>query len=81
MEKREKSLYGTSSKPQELFRYDRSQTFPPCVYIYEDELGFVILVDSLLLVAANKLLLNKRKKLVIDRFEVVKWARCREFLA
>ena len=41
-----------------------------CVYIYEDEVGFVILilyVDGLLLLDSNKLLLNKLKKRLTDR--------------
>ena len=45
-----------------LFRPLKSD---PCVYIYEDEIGFVVLmlyVDDLLLLGANKLLLSKLKK-------------------
>ena len=45
----------------------------PCVYIYEDEVGFVFLtlyVDDLLLLGANKLQLNKLKKQLMGRFEM-----------
>ena len=41
----------------------------PCVYIYEDEGNFVILklyLDELLLRGADKLLLNKLKKQLMD---------------
>ena len=43
------------------------------MYICEIEVGFVILtlyVDDLLLLGANKLLLDKLKKQVMDRFEM-----------
>ena len=45
----------------------------PYVYIYEDEVGLVILmlyVDDLLLLGANKVLLNKFKKQRMDLFEM-----------
>ena len=43
------------------------------MYIYEDEVGFVILtlyIDELLLLDTNKLLLKKLKKRLMDRFEM-----------
>ena len=45
----------------------------PCVYIYEDVVGFLVLLlyaDDLLLLGANKLLLNTLKKQLMDRFEM-----------
>ena len=45
----------------------------PSVYIYKNEVGFVVLtlyVDELLLLNANKLLLDKLKKQLMDRFEI-----------
>ena len=56
----------------------------PCVYTYEDEVGFVILtlyVDGLLLLGANKLMLNKLKNQLMNRFEMTTWVTCREFSA
>ena len=47
----------------------------PCVYISEDKVGFgslTLYVDGLFLLKANKLLLNKPKKQLIDRFERTK---------
>ena len=55
----------------------------PCVYIHEDEAGFVVMtlyVDIPLLLSPNKLLLNKRKNQLINRFEMTDMA-CREFSA
>ena len=46
----------------------------PCVYLYEDGSGFVILTlyvdDILFLSASKKCLLNKLKKKLMDRFEM-----------
>ena len=44
----------------------------PCVYIYEDEVGFVILTLS-------KLLFNKLNKQLLDQFEMMNMGTCREF--
>ena len=47
--------------------------FKPCVCVYEYEDGLVMpmpYVDGLSLLAANKLLLNKLQKLLMDRFEM-----------
>ena len=55
----------------------------PCVYIYEDEAGFVIMmlyVDSPFMLSPNKLLLNKLKKQPINRFDMTDMT-CREFSA
>ena len=51
----------------------RPPTCDPCVYIYEDEVGFIILtlyVDDLVLLGAKKLPLNKPKKQLTKRFEI-----------
>ena len=43
------------------------------MYIYEDEVGLMILtlyVDDLLLLGANKMPLNKLMKQLVDRFEM-----------
>ena len=53
------------------FRF-RSLKPDPCVYIYEDEIGFVIQTlceGDFLLFGLNKLLLNKLKKQLMYRFE------------
>ena len=45
----------------------------PCVYVDEDETGFVILtlyVDDILFLSASKSLLNKLKKQLMDWFEM-----------
>ena len=45
----------------------------PCVYIYEDETGFVILtlhVDDILLLSTSKTMLSKPKQQLVDRFEM-----------
>ena len=44
-----------------------------CAYMNENEVGLVMMtlyIDNLLLIGTNKLLLNKLKKQLIDRFEV-----------
>ena len=43
-----------------------------CIFVFEDDTGFVLLtlyVDDVLLLGANKQLLNKLKKQLMDRFE------------
>ena len=45
----------------------------PCVYVYEDKTGFVVLtlyVDDILFLSASKPLLNKLKKKLMNRFEM-----------
>ena len=45
----------------------------PCVYVYEEENGSAILTvygDDVLLLGANKQLLDKLKKQPMDRFEM-----------
>ena len=51
----------------------RSLQSDPCVYVYEDENGSTVLtlyVDDVLLLGANKQLLDKLKKQLMDRFEM-----------
>ena len=53
-------------------RFTRSKS-DPCVYIYKDDAGFMTLtlyVNDFLLLGANKLLLNKLKKQLMDGFEM-----------
>ena len=52
------------------FRFLKSD---PCVYVYEDENGSAIptlYVDDILELGANKQLLDKLKKHILDRFEI-----------
>ena len=77
-----KRLYGLRQSPKNwfgmvdvelnviVFRLLKSD---PCVYIYEDETGFIILtlcMDYVLLLSASKSLLNKLKKQLMDRFKM-----------
>ena len=51
----------------------RSLKSDPCVYVYEGESGSAILtlyVDDILLLGANKQLLDKLTKQLMDRFEM-----------
>ena len=51
----------------------RSLKSVPCVYVYEDENGSAILtlyMDDIILLGANKQMLYKLKKQLIDRFEM-----------
>ena len=79
--KLKKSLYGLRHSPKDWFstmdhhlgktRF-RSLKSDPCVYVYDDENGSAILtlyVDDVLLLSANKQLLDKIKKQLMDRFE------------
>ena len=77
-----KSLYGLWRSPKSCFKpmdvqlavIDfRPLKSDPCVYISEDETGFVILtlyVDNIMFLSASKTLLNKPKKQLMDRFEM-----------
>ena len=52
----------------------RSLKSYPCVYVYEDENGSAILtlyMDKILLLGANEQNLDKLKKQLIDRFEMI----------
>ena len=76
-----KSLYGLRQSPKNWFGTIgmklaiigvRPLKSDPCVYVYEDETGFVILtlyLDDILFLSASKSLLNKFKKQLMDRFE------------
>ena len=80
--KLKKSLYGLRQRPRKLFSTMdphlgkigfRSLKSDPCVYVYEEENGLVILTvygDDVLLLGANKQLLDKLKKQPMDRFEM-----------
>ena len=80
--KLEKSLYGLRQSPKNWFSTMdhhlgkigfRSLKSDPCVYVYEDENGSATLtlyVDDVLLLGANKQLLDKLKKKLMDRFEM-----------
>ena len=51
----------------------RSLKSDPCIYVYEDDNGSAILtlyLDDILLLGANKQLLGKLKKKLMDRFEM-----------
>ena len=77
-----KSFYGLWQSPQNWFSImDHhlckigfcSLKSDPCVYVYEDENGSAILtlyVDDVLLLGANKQLLDKLKKQLMDLFEM-----------
>ena len=81
--KLKKNLYGLHQSPNNWFgTIDqclgdigfRPLQPDPCMYIYEDEVGFVVLtlyVDGFLLLGANKLLLNKLKKKLMDRLRMM----------
>ena len=86
--KLKKSLYGLRRSPKNWFgtmndRLSnigfRSLKSDPCVYVFEDKTGTVILtlyVDGILLLGNNKQLLGKLKKLLMDRFEMTDhWGR------
>ena len=80
--KLKKSLYGLRQSPMNWFStIDHhlakigfcSLKSDPCVDVYEDENGSAILtlyVDNVLLLGANKQLLDKLKKQLMDRFEM-----------
>ena len=80
--KLKKRLYGFRQSPKNWFGtidqcLERIGFRPlesdPCIHIYEDEVGFVIMTlyfDDLLLLGANKLLLNNLEKQLMDRFEL-----------
>ena len=80
--KPKESLYGLRQSPKNWFSTInhhlgkiefRSLKSDPCVYVYEDENGSAILtlyVDDVLLLGANKQLLENLKKQLIDRFEM-----------
>ena len=80
--KLEKSLYGLRQSPKNWFgTMDvelpvidfRRLKSDYCVYLYEDETGFVILtlyMDGILLLSASKSLLNKFKKQLNNWFEL-----------
>ena len=80
-----KCLYGLRQSPKDWFgtinqclggtRFHPLKSYP-CVYIYEDKVGFVILtlyLDDLLLLGASKLLLNKLEKQLMDQFEMTQY--------
>ena len=81
--KLKKSLYGLRQSSKNWFSTMdhylgkigfRSLKTDPCVYVYEDENGSAILtlyVDDVLLLDANKQLLDKLKKQLMDRFEMM----------
>ena len=80
--KLKKGLYGLRQSPKNCFSTMdhrlgkigfRSLKSDPCVYVYEDENGSAIptlYVDDVLLLGANKQLLDKLKKQLMDRFEM-----------
>ena len=81
--KLKKSLYGLQQSPKNWFSLMdhhlgkigfRSLKSNPCVYIYENENGSAILAlyvdDDVLLLGANKQLLDKLKKQLMDRFKM-----------
>ena len=80
--KLEKSLYGLRQSPKNWFGTMnvelavigfRPFKSDPCVYIYKDEVGVVILalyVDAILFLSTSKPLPNKLKKKLMDRFEM-----------
>ena len=80
--KLKKSLYGLRQNPKSYFSTMdhnlgkmglRSLKSNPCVYVYEGENDSAILtlyVDIVLLLGANKQLLDKLKKTLMDRFEM-----------
>ena len=85
--KLKKSLYGLQQSPKNLlcrteveltiigFRPRKSD---PCVYIYKDEINFVILtldLDGILFISASKTLLNILKKQPMDRFKTADVSR------
>ena len=80
--KLKKSLYGLRQSPKNWFSTMdvelaiigfRPLKSDPCVYVYEDETGFVVLtlyVNDILFLSASKPLLNKLKKKLMNRFEM-----------
>ena len=80
--KLKKSLYGLRQSPKNWFgTMDvelaaigfRPRKSDPCVYVYEDETGFVVLtlsVDNIMFLSASKYLLNKLKKELMNRFKM-----------
>ena len=80
--KLKKSLYGLRQSPKHWFSTMDVELaivgFRPlksgsCVYVYEDETGFVVLtlyVNDILFLSASKPLLNKLKKKLMNRFEM-----------
>ena len=81
--KLKKSLYGLRQSPRNWFGMmdhhlakigSRPLQSDPCIYVFEDDTGFAILtlyVNDVLLLGANKQLLNKLKKQRMDRFEMM----------
>ena len=77
-----KSLYCLKQSPKNWFRTMdvelavigfRPLKSDPCVYVYEDETGFIVLklyVDDIIFLSASKPLLNKLKKKLMDGFKM-----------
>ena len=80
--KLKESLYSLRQSPENRFDTmdvelatigSRPLKSDPCMYIYDDETGFVILtlyMDDILSLSASNILLNKLKKQLMDRFEM-----------
>ena len=80
--KLKKSLYGLRHSPRNWFStmdhhlgkiVFRCLKSDQCIYVYEDKNGSALLalyVDDVLLLGANKQLLDKLKKQLVDRFEM-----------
>ena len=67
-----KSWFGTMDVELAVVGF-RPLKSDPCVYVYEDETGFVVLtlyVADILFLSASKSLLNKLKKKIMNRFEM-----------
>ena len=67
-----KNRFGTMNVELAIIGF-RQLKLDPCVYVYEDETGFVVLTfweDDILFLSASKSLLNKLKNKVMNRFEM-----------